>query len=638
MNNPQIVSSGDNKYSGAYCIRRKGKKKEFGEDAVLAKTSGDGKFSLLAVADGVGSDFKGEIGSQTVLMLLKKWFWDDNLNLLNRLDKMEDSDIIKELKKISADFIDDVSKTLKNKAKLDPEAQGKKRFYSTTIAVVLVIGNRIFHSWLGDSRIYFFYKGRIFLLSYDHSIDIFPDINDLVNFERNLQSNRALNVIYKSYMSQGGGILKFLAGHIKELPNMIWYNSKKMFHNIYALEKDFNDIFFDHIFLTTDGLESLYIWYLEENLISYMINIEKPYDICKDFLDRNYETSFDDTGIVLWNNPKFKFFYHFGIPVIYRIFGNLRNFLAQDDLYANWETIRKKAEIGKDTDDCYKSFVRNCQIKPLKDQFKIAFETNFSNIISVTSNIRYLNISLGNKFIQNEGWNFQNIQLEKLDSKIIEKNSRFKIEEGKIILDYSRDQNIIEFYYESNNNKMEIKFKAKNSKIILIRMKNSSLKENYKYGIIENGEENKNILDLGKFDLNKSDAIVLISRRVNDFCDNIQEMIQLYRNKKIQNKIKEDFNKQKHDNNLNENQISRNKIKISQPNKILYLNNDEEINFEKNVTNSDFILEFEQLSLSNLESPLNYKISFHPIYNSYFIIAKKINNFKYEIHNTISFY
>ena len=140
-----------------------GQSRSVNQDAALikvARTSGHGRISLMAVCDGMGGLSKGEIASCKVIRALETWFMEELYLLLNM-----DSEKL-------WDAIESSMRRLIIRCSRELGRYGKHRGIQlgTTMAAFLQIGNKFLLVNVGDSRIYAVDRKSICQLTTDQSV------------------------------------------------------------------------------------------------------------------------------------------------------------------------------------------------------------------------------------------------------------------------------------------------------------------------------------------------------------------------------------------------------------------------------------------------------------------------------------
>ena len=105
---------------------------------------------LFLVADGVGGRRGGEVASQTVV------------DVFSRVFQQQHSD---DLRQVIENTIDLCNQKIYEESQSDPELEGM----ATTLALVVVTGNRAIVAHVGDSRVYRFDEQGLICLTQDHS-------------------------------------------------------------------------------------------------------------------------------------------------------------------------------------------------------------------------------------------------------------------------------------------------------------------------------------------------------------------------------------------------------------------------------------------------------------------------------------
>jgi len=111
---------------------------------------------LYILADGMGGHNAGEVAANETVMLICR-------EIKAAAQRRHD---LKEWKEILSKAIEKANLHVLTLGSHDPELAGM----GTTVCVILVIGNRLIHAHIGDSRIYRLRKGRLFQITRDHSL------------------------------------------------------------------------------------------------------------------------------------------------------------------------------------------------------------------------------------------------------------------------------------------------------------------------------------------------------------------------------------------------------------------------------------------------------------------------------------
>jgi serine/threonine protein phosphatase PrpC len=109
---------------------------------------------LFIVSDGVGGSNKGEIASEIVCKSISKYA-DLHFSKKGRLNKEDIQSAIKFTRDNMADFI-----------RKDPQAEGM----AATLVMAFLGKKEVTLAWCGDSRVYYFRKGKLIYKSKDHSL------------------------------------------------------------------------------------------------------------------------------------------------------------------------------------------------------------------------------------------------------------------------------------------------------------------------------------------------------------------------------------------------------------------------------------------------------------------------------------
>jgi len=338
---------GGNSFTGAYVTRWPAKEEGPGEDAAIAISSPDGLYGILGVADGVGGSYRGDIGSKYVLNEFKKVFWDEGYDFLLSLKDQSSEDICKQLKIKTNRFIKDVIEELTNKAERDTKTKNRNSVYQSTVTFVIIIEGRPFYTWLGDSRIFTIINGRLFPLSYDHSLDIFDSFAEIQNLQDNFNPKNARKCIEKNIISRGGGILYYIGAYLEDIPSIKWFDLDSTWGSLYPEaqnEVKINSLkYTSHVLLTSDGiLDLIEIWYLEQLLTFYNLIYENPRIICEKLLEFLFPHAIDDMSIAIWRNPLLSRQDYSGIGLVQIPFGNLIEMFYKPKIVSYFDALKIK--------------------------------------------------------------------------------------------------------------------------------------------------------------------------------------------------------------------------------------------------------------------------------------------------------
>lgn len=117
------------------------------------------KGALLAIADGMGGMNAGEVASALAIETIKEWFSSEKLTD----EVMSSSDSIKK-------YIEKAIMAADSRIREDARTNQEKKGMGTTIVLALIIREKIFVGWCGDSRAYRFNPQEgLTQLSHDHS-------------------------------------------------------------------------------------------------------------------------------------------------------------------------------------------------------------------------------------------------------------------------------------------------------------------------------------------------------------------------------------------------------------------------------------------------------------------------------------
>ena len=137
-----------------------GRKRSGNEDNFLI----DKNLNLFIVADGMGGHASGEVASAIAVHTIRDVVFRER-DLLTRIEAF-DTAAQMELCTLLEYAVHSASAQIFHKAQQEPE----KRGMGTTVVALLVIGQRGFIAYVGDSRIYLSRNGVVYPLTEDHSL------------------------------------------------------------------------------------------------------------------------------------------------------------------------------------------------------------------------------------------------------------------------------------------------------------------------------------------------------------------------------------------------------------------------------------------------------------------------------------
>lgn len=127
------------------------------EDQYLAlggEQSPPGADVLLVVADGMGGQAAGEVASLMAVQHIEEWFRSGGLS------SVDDKDLEEALRELLGDV---------NRAVLTAGQDFDKRGMGTTCTLVIIKGQQLYYSHVGDSRAYLLRDGQLTQITTDHS-------------------------------------------------------------------------------------------------------------------------------------------------------------------------------------------------------------------------------------------------------------------------------------------------------------------------------------------------------------------------------------------------------------------------------------------------------------------------------------
>lgn len=112
---------------------------------------------IAVVADGIGGRKGGEIASRTAVEEIKQSY-------------LECSALrAEEVPPFLTSAVDQANKAILAKGRADARVEGM----GTTVDCLLFVGNHVYIAHVGDSRTYLYYKGNLWQLTLDHSIEVY---------------------------------------------------------------------------------------------------------------------------------------------------------------------------------------------------------------------------------------------------------------------------------------------------------------------------------------------------------------------------------------------------------------------------------------------------------------------------------
>lgn len=179
------------------CVTDRGMVRESNEDSVLVQCSGDGRWYLLVVCDGMGGHFGGKTASSTAVDVIAKTFF-SQIGLHTPDQALKNSVV-------------EANRAVWEKAQSDPQLNGMG-----TTAVVLVTDSCVAHvAHVGDSRCYRIRKNAMTRMTKDHSnVQRMVDAGMLTAEEA--RSHPSSNILYRC-LGQSPTVDVDVQGHIQVL-------------------------------------------------------------------------------------------------------------------------------------------------------------------------------------------------------------------------------------------------------------------------------------------------------------------------------------------------------------------------------------------------------------------------------------
>ncbi|MEJ6950881.1 Stp1/IreP family PP2C-type Ser/Thr phosphatase [Natronospora cellulosivora (SeqCode)] len=159
----------------------KGKVRNDNEDSYLVK---EGKFPLIAVADGMGGHQAGELASSLAVDLLDNYDFNYQNDLLNELIKVFNL----------------ANEEILLKAEEDLEYSGM----GTTLTAAIIYYDVMYIAHIGDTRIYLYRNNQLYQVTTDHSL-----VNELLK-QKQISCKEAFNHPHKNIITQALGSIEEL--------------------------------------------------------------------------------------------------------------------------------------------------------------------------------------------------------------------------------------------------------------------------------------------------------------------------------------------------------------------------------------------------------------------------------------------
>lgn len=355
-------------FLGGHTTKKPSRLSTYNEDAVLYHSSNDGKFSMMVIADGVGSSFGARFASNFLVSLASKYFWFDE-NEFEELSKSSNEDIIKSLELLSQYFIEDAMNELDFKYSeiINNDSTKKINVFQTTIVLAIVIDGRIFYTWLGDSYIFAIINGRLIPLNFIHTNNLFKNIKDI----ENISDDKLRSLLEKSVSERGGAILYYLGANLPFRPKLKWFNLTEILKIAYPelILKNSNShtCNLDYLVLQSDGLVDLFeIWYIEELLLERLLVSNHPYYTSLEILNMVLEVAIDDMSLIIWQNPKFNIeSYGFNYSNLIKSYFDLIQYTINNQIFEHLKQFKDK-ENKYTKDESIHSYIKDCVINPLR--------------------------------------------------------------------------------------------------------------------------------------------------------------------------------------------------------------------------------------------------------------------------------
>lgn len=137
-----------------------GRKRAHNEDNFLA----DKNLNLFVVADGMGGHASGEVASAVAVQTIRDVIFAERA-LLDAFEE-DDPGAHIEISTVLEYAVHAACAAIFRKAQQEPE----KRGMGTTVVSLMLVGNRGFIAYVGDSRIYLLRNGTVYPLTEDHSL------------------------------------------------------------------------------------------------------------------------------------------------------------------------------------------------------------------------------------------------------------------------------------------------------------------------------------------------------------------------------------------------------------------------------------------------------------------------------------
>ncbi len=155
------------------------------EDTIMPKAYKDGDPNVFVVCDGVGGSNFGEVASDIASSIFYQTMAERINDVPSQFAKIVQQTVVKFKSQVEQHIAE------------NPAAHGT----STTLTLAVVIGNKAYVAWCGDSRIYQVRNGVVKFRSKDHSL-VFELISQGIITEEQAATHPQRNVITRSLNSQ----------------------------------------------------------------------------------------------------------------------------------------------------------------------------------------------------------------------------------------------------------------------------------------------------------------------------------------------------------------------------------------------------------------------------------------------------
>lgn len=172
--------------------------RENNEDEYLFLRSKDYKYTLLIIADGMGGYSFGEEASR-IAVQYSSFIIDENFT-----ESMTDEKIL--------DLLDTAAEAANIQVYLEAQSNPDKQGMGTTLTIALIVGNKLFISHVGDTRIYLLRQDKFYQLTRDDT------------YVQSLVDNNEINISQAAVHPQHNVLMKAIGSADPVSAQLLKYN------------------------------------------------------------------------------------------------------------------------------------------------------------------------------------------------------------------------------------------------------------------------------------------------------------------------------------------------------------------------------------------------------------------------------